>query len=227
MISLIHRLFEKGVAYQSDDGSVYFSIGKYKQYGKLAHLDMSGLRAGARVVHDEYDKENLADFALWKAWDEKDGDVVWDSPWGRGRPGWHIECSAMSMRYLGESFDLHTGGVDNVFPHHEDEIAQSEAATGKAFVRYWMHCAHLVVDGKKMSKSLGNFFTLRDLLDKGYSGREIRYVLIKRATARPISRWSRCRRRGRRWRGWTSSASGWKTRQGASRGRGGVARNGQ
>ena len=178
MIALIHRLFEKGVAYQSEDGSVYFSIGKYKDYGKLAHLDMSGLRAGARVAQDEYEKENLADFALWKAWDEKDGDVFWESPWGRGRPGWHIECSAMSMRYLGESFDLHTGGVDNVFPHHEDEIAQSEAATGKPFVRYWMHCAHLIVDGKKMSKSLGNFFTLRDLLDRGYSGREIRYVLI-------------------------------------------------
>ena len=178
MIALIHRLFEKGVAYQSDDGSVYFSISKYKDYGKLAHLDMSGLRAGARVAQDEYEKENLADFALWKAWDEKDGDVFWESPWGRGRPGWHIECSAMSMRYLGESFDLHTGGVDNVFPHHEDEIAQSEAATGKPFVRYWMHCAHLIVDGKKMSKSLGNFFTLRDLLGRGYSGREIRYVLI-------------------------------------------------
>ena len=178
MIALIHRLFEKGVAYQSDDGSIYFSISKYKDYGKLAHLDMSGLRAGARVAQDEYEKENLADFALWKAWDEKDGDVFWESPWCRGRPGWHIECSAMSMRYLGESFDIHTGGVDNVFPHHEDEIAQSEAATGKQFARYWLHCAHLIVDGKKMSKSLGNFFTLRDLVQKGYSGREIRYVLI-------------------------------------------------
>ncbi|HPG00875.1 MAG TPA: cysteine--tRNA ligase, partial [Kiritimatiellia bacterium] len=162
MIALIHRLFEKGVAYQSDDGSIYFSISKYKDYGKLAHLDMSGLRAGARVAQDEYEKENLADFALWKAWDEKDGDVFWESPWGRGRPGWHIECSAMSMRYLGESFDIHTGGVDNVFPHHEDEIAQSEAATGKQFARYWLHCAHLIVDGKKMSKSLGNFYTQRE-----------------------------------------------------------------
>ncbi len=178
MIALIRRLYEKGFAYKSDDGSVYFSIAKFANYGRLAHLDLSGLKAGARVAQDEYEKENLADFALWKAWDEKDGDVYWDSPWGRGRPGWHIECSAMSMKYLGESFDIHTGGVDNIFPHHEDEIAQSEAATGRPFARYWLHCAHLVVDGKKMSKSLGNFFTLRDILSRGYSGREIRYVLI-------------------------------------------------
>jgi cysteinyl-tRNA synthetase len=178
MITLIHRLFEKGVAYQSDDGSVYFSIAKFPAYGKLAHLDMSGLKAGARVAQDEYEKENVADFALWKAWDEGDGDVYWESPWGRGRPGWHIECSAMSMRYLGESFDIHTGGMDNVFPHHEDEIAQSEAATGKPFARFWLHCAHLVVDGRKMSKSLGNFYTLRDVLARGYSGREIRYLLM-------------------------------------------------
>ncbi|MDD4870462.1 MAG: cysteine--tRNA ligase [Kiritimatiellae bacterium] len=178
MIVLIARLVEKGYAYRSDDGSVYFSIGKFKDYGKLAHLDMSGLRAGARVVQDEYEKENVADFALWKAAVDSDGDVAWDSPWGRGRPGWHIECSAMSMKYLGESFDIHTGGIDNIFPHHEDEIAQSEAATGKPFVKYWMHCAHLVVDGRKMSKSLGNFFTLRDVLSRGYSGREVRYVLV-------------------------------------------------
>jgi cysteinyl-tRNA synthetase len=178
MIALIQTLLDKGVAYQSDDRSIYFSIAKFPGYGKLAHLDMSGLRSGARVAQDEYEKESAADFALWKAWDEKDGDVAWDAPWGRGRPGWHIECSAMSSKYLGPSFDLHTGGVDNIFPHHEDEIAQSEAATGQPFVKYWMHCAHLVVDGKKMSKSLGNFFTLRDLLDKGYSGREIRFELL-------------------------------------------------
>ena len=178
MIDLIQRLMDKGVAYKSDDGSVYFSIAKFGKYGRLAHLDLSGMRAGARVAQDEYEKENVADFALWKAWDEKDGDVFWHSPWGRGRPGWHIECSAMSMKYLGETFDLHTGGMDNMFPHHEDEIAQSEAATGKTFVRYWLHCAHLVVDGKKMSKSLGNFYTLRDLLQKGYTGREIRYALL-------------------------------------------------
>jgi cysteinyl-tRNA synthetase len=130
------------------------------------------------VNQDEYQKDNLADFALWKAWCEEDGAVGWDSPWGRGRPGWHLECSAMSMKYLGPTFDLHTGGVDNIFPHHEDEIAQSEAATGQPFVKYWMHCAHLVVDGRKMSKSLGNFFTLRDLLQRGYAGREVRYALL-------------------------------------------------
>jgi cysteinyl-tRNA synthetase len=178
MIAIIETLMRKGFAYRSEDGSVYFSIARFPDYGKLAHLDKSGLKAGARVSQDEYEKENLADFALWKAWDEKDGDVAWDSPWGRGRPGWHIECSAMSMKYLGETFDIHTGGVDNAFPHHEDEMAQSEAATGKPFVRYWLHCAHLMVEGKKMSKSLGNFYTLRDILAKGYTGREIRYVLL-------------------------------------------------
>lgn len=178
MIEIIQTLIQKGQAYQSSDKSVYFSIDTYPGYGRLAHLDRAGMRAGARVAQDEYDKDNVADFALWKAWDEKDGDIAWDSPWGRGRPGWHIECSAMSMKYLGHSFDLHTGGVDNIFPHHEDEIAQSECATGKTFANYWMHCAHLVVEGKKMSKSLGNFYTLRDILEKGYTGREIRYVLI-------------------------------------------------
>ena len=178
MIALIETLFQKGYAYRSEDGSVYFSIAKFKDYGKLAHLDLTGLKPGARIAQDEYQKENAADFALWKAWQSEDGDVAWDSPWGRGRPGWHIECSAMSMKYLGASFDLHTGGVDNIFPHHEDELAQSEAATGRPFVKYWMHCAHLVVDGRKMSKSLGNFFTLRDILRRGYSGREIRYALM-------------------------------------------------
>lgn len=177
MIALVEKLVEKGFAYQSDDGSVYFSIDKFEAYGRLARINREGMQAGARVAQDEYEKDNAADFALWKAWSEVDGDVAWDSPWGRGRPGWHIECSAMSMKYLGESFDIHTGGIDNMFPHHEDEIAQSEAATGKTFVRYWMHNAHLVVEGQKMSKSLGNFFTLRNIIDKGYSGREIRYVL--------------------------------------------------
>ena len=178
MIALISRIINNGYAYKSDDGSVYFSVGKFPGYGRLAHLDMAGLRAGARVAADEYDKDNVGDFALWKAWDQDDGNVAWDSPWGRGRPGWHIECSAMSMKYLGESFDIHTGGVDNIFPHHENEIAQSESATGKQFARFWLHCEHLVVDGRKMSKSLGNFFTLRDILQRGYSGREVRYVLI-------------------------------------------------
>ncbi len=178
MIALIELLFKAGIAYQSDDGSVYFSIAKFPAYGRLAHLDMAGLKPGARVAHDEYQKDSLADFALWKAWTEDDGEVGWDSPWGRGRPGWHVECSAMSMKYLGVSFDLHTGGMDNIFPHHEDEIAQSEAATGKPFVKYWMHCAHLVVDGRKMSKSLGNFYTLRDVFQRGYSGREVRCALL-------------------------------------------------
>jgi cysteinyl-tRNA synthetase len=178
MIAIIEKLFDKGLAYKSDDGSVYFPIDKFPEYGKLAHLDREGMRSGARVAQDEYDKENAADFALWKGYDEADGDVVWDSPWGKGRPGWHIECSAMSMKYLGESFDLHTGGVDNIFPHHEDEIAQSEGANGCMYSKYWMHCAHLQVDGKKMSKSLGNFYTLREILEKGFTGREIRYELI-------------------------------------------------
>lgn len=178
MIAIIEKLFTKGLAYKSEDGSVYYPIDKFPEYGKLAHLDREGMRSGARVAQDEYDKENACDFALWKSYVEEDGDVVWDSPWGKGRPGWHIECSAMSMKYLGESFDLHTGGVDNIFPHHEDEIAQSEGANGCLYSKYWMHCAHLQVDGKKMSKSLGNFYTLRQVLAKGYSGREIRYELI-------------------------------------------------
>ncbi len=178
MIAIIEKLFAKGLAYKSDDGSVYFPIDKFPEYGKLAHLDREGMLSGARVAQDEYDKENAADFALWKGYDEADGDVVWDSPWGKGRPGWHIECSAMSMKYLGDTFDLHTGGVDNIFPHHEDEVAQSEGANGKMYSKYWMHCAHLQVDGKKMSKSLGNFYTLREILEKGFNGREIRYELI-------------------------------------------------
>ena len=178
MIALVSKLMKKGVAYQSEDGSVYFKVREFPGYGKLAHIDFDNQRTGLRCASDEYDKENVGDFALWKAWEPSDGPVGWDSPWGRGRPGWHIECSAMSMKYLGETFDLHTGGIDNLFPHHENEIAQTEAATGKEFVRTWMHCAHLRVNGEKMSKSAGNFFTLRDLLEKGYTGREIRYVLI-------------------------------------------------
>ena len=187
MIALIAKLFERGLAYTSEDGSVYFSVDKLPGYGKLARLDRQNLRAGARVAQDEYEKESYGDFALWKAWDEGDGEVAWDSPWGRGRPGWHLECSAMSMHYLGETFDLHTGGIDNLFPHHENEIAQSEGATGKPFVTYWMHCAHLRVNGEKMSKSLGNFFTLRDLIDKGWSGREIRMVLINGHYRQPLN----------------------------------------
>ncbi len=178
MIEMIRVLIDKGHAYQAGDGSVYYNINSFEKYGCLCRLDREGLRPGARVAQDEYEKESVGDFALWKAWDEDDGDVAWDSPWGRGRPGWHIECSAMSMKYLGETFDIHTGGVDNIFPHHDDEIAQSEAVSGKTFVNYWLHCAHLIVDGKKMSKSAGNFFTLRDLLGDGFSGRELRYELM-------------------------------------------------
>jgi len=137
------------------------------------------LQSTGRVKHDEYDKEHIGDFALWKAWDEEDGDVEWDSPWGPGRPGWHIECSAMATALLGDQIDIHCGGVDNIFPHHEAEIAQSEGVTGKKFVRYWLHCAHLLVDGQKMAKSLGNFYTVPDVLAKGYTGRELRYALLR------------------------------------------------
>ena len=174
MIELIRRLDEKGHTYESK-GSTYFRIGSFPEYGKLSKLDASGIQAGARVEQDEYEKDELRDFALWKA--SKPGEPVWDSPFGPGRPGWHIECSAMAMKYLGESFDIHTGGVDLVFPHHENEIAQSEAATGKPFVRFWLHAEHLLVDNRKMSKSAGNFYTLRDLLGKGFSAEAIRYLL--------------------------------------------------
>src|SRR2546423_2355214 len=179
MIEMISVLISKGLAYQADDKSVYFRINKFPNYGKLAHFDLTQLRSTGRVKHDEYDKEHIGDFALWKAWDEADGDVKWDSPWGPGRPGWHIECSAMSMALLGDQIDIHCGGVDNIFPHHEAEIAQSEGVTGKKFVRYWQHCAHLLVDGQKTAKSLGNFYTVPDVLAKGYTGRELRYALLR------------------------------------------------
>ncbi len=178
MIAMIDTLLDKGYAYVGDDKSVYFSIERYPDYGKLARIDLSQQRSGVRIKADEYGKESVADFALWKHWDDDDGDVYWDSPWGRGRPGWHIECSAMSVKYLGNHFDIHTGGVDNLFPHHEDEIAQCEAATGEKFVNYWLHCAHLLVNNEKMSKSAGNFYTLRDLIKKGFDGREIRWLLM-------------------------------------------------
>jgi cysteinyl-tRNA synthetase len=179
MIAMIEQLIARELAYEADDKSVYFRINRFPNYGHLAHFDLSELRSSGRVKSDEYDKEHIGDFALWKAWDEEDGDVWWESPWGRGRPGWHIECSAMATTLLGQQIDIHCGGVDNIFPHHEAEIAQSEGCSGKKFVRYWLHCAHLLVDGQKMSKSLGNFYTLRDLLEKGYSGREVRYALIR------------------------------------------------
>jgi cysteinyl-tRNA synthetase len=179
MIAMIGTLVSRDLAYQAEDKSVYFRINKFPDYGRLAHFDLTQLQATGRVKHDEYDKEHIGDFALWKAWDEEDGEVKWDSPWGPGRPGWHIECSAMATALLGDEIDIHCGGVDNIFPHHEAEIAQSEGATGKKFVRYWLHCAHLLVDGQKMSKSLGNFYTLPDVLAKGYTGREIRYALMR------------------------------------------------
>ena len=179
MIQMIQTLMARDLAYQAEDKSVYFRINKFPAYGQLAHFDLSELRSTGRVKSDEYDKEHVGDFALWKAWDEQDGPVRWESPWGAGRPGWHIECSAMATRLLGEQLDIHCGGVDNIFPHHEAEIAQTEGCTGKKFVRYWLHCAHLMVDGQKMSKSLGNFYTLRDVLAKGYSGREVRYALLR------------------------------------------------
>ena len=179
MIEMIGVLISRGLAYQAEDKSVYFRINKFPDYGKLAHFDLAQLQSTGRVKHDEYDKEHIGDFALWKAWDEEDGDVKWDSPWGPGRPGWHIECSAMSTALLGDQIDIHCGGVDNIFPHHEAEIAQSEGVTGKKFVRYWLHCAHLLVDGQKMAKSLSNFYTVPDVLAKGYTGRELRYALLR------------------------------------------------
>src|SRR5437773_7796017 len=179
MIAMIGALISKGLAYQADDKSVYFRINKFPNYGKLAHFDLTQLQSTGRVKHDEYDKEHIGDFALWKAWDEEDGDVGWESPWGRGRPGWHIECSAMATALLGDQIDIHCGRIDNIFPHHEAEIAQTEGVTRRKFVRCWLHCAHLLVDGQKMSKSLGNFYTLPNLLEKGYTGREIRYALMR------------------------------------------------
>jgi cysteinyl-tRNA synthetase len=178
MIEMIQELENHGIAYQADDHSVYFRLSRFPDYGKLAHLNLDELRPTGRISNDEYEKESIGDFALWKAWDEADGDVGWESPWGRGRPGWHIECSAMATALLGPELDIHCGGVDNIFPHHEAEIAQSESCTGKKFVRYWLHCAHLMVQGQKMAKSAGNFYTLRDLTAKGWTGRELRYALI-------------------------------------------------
>ncbi|MFA5764177.1 MAG: cysteine--tRNA ligase [archaeon] len=178
MVEIIQKLLDKGIAYKGEDNSIYYSIKKFPNYGKLAGIDVTKLKDGARIKQDEYEKEGIGDFALWKAWDENDGSVFWETKLGKGRPGWHIECSAMSSKYLGETFDLHTGGVDNKFPHHENEIAQSEGANGKQFVKYWMHSEHLLVDGKKMSKSLGNFYTIKDLQTQGFNPLSIRYVLV-------------------------------------------------
>jgi cysteinyl-tRNA synthetase len=176
MVELVQKLAEAGAAYRTDDGSWYFRLAAFPEYGKLSKKDLSGMEDGARVDVDEYEKDSARDFALWKA--AKPGETSWDTPIGRGRPGWHIECSAMAMEYLGDSFDLHAGGEDLMFPHHENEIAQSESVTHKPFARHWMHVRFLLVDGKKMSKSEGNFYTLRDLLLKGYKASAIRLALI-------------------------------------------------
>jgi cysteinyl-tRNA synthetase len=176
MVKLIQRLAEAGAAYQTEDGSWYFRLEAFPEYGKLSKKDLSGMEDGARVDLDEYEKDSARDFALWKA--AKPGETSWDTAIGRGRPGWHIECSAMAMEFLGESFDLHAGGEDLMFPHHENEIAQSESVTHKSFARHWMHVRFLLVDGRKMSKSQGNFYTLRDLLLKGWKASAIRLALI-------------------------------------------------
>ena len=174
MVALIETLQKKTYTYTSE-GSIYYRIAKFKDYGKLSKIDLSGIQAGARVDNDRYEKESARDFALWKA--PKPGEHFWETVIGSGRPGWHIECSAMAMKFLGETIDIHTGGIDLAFPHHENEIAQSEAATGKPFVRYWLHAEHLLVEGEKMSKSAGNFFTLRDLFRRGYKPSALRFAL--------------------------------------------------
>jgi cysteinyl-tRNA synthetase len=174
MVRLIEQLREKSFTYESE-GSIYYRISKFPDYGKLSNIDVAGIQAGARVDVDRYEKESARDFALWKA--PKEGEHFWETSIGRGRPGWHIECSAMAMKYLGETLDIHTGGIDLAFPHHENEIAQSEGATGKHFVKYWLHAEHLLVEGEKMSKSLGNFFTLRDLFARGYKPSALRFAL--------------------------------------------------
>ncbi len=181
MIAMCETLIAKKAAYIGADSSVYFAISHFKEYGKLSHLKLEDLQQGAseRVNHDEYAKESASDFVLWKAYDaERDGSIFWESPFGKGRPGWHLECSVMAQKILGETIDLHAGGVDLIFPHHENEIAQSECCTGKPFSRLWVHSEHLLVNGKKMSKSLGNFYTLRDILQKGYDGKTLRFMLM-------------------------------------------------
>ena len=184
MVALVEKLFERGLAYRQE-GSIYFKIAAFPPYGRLARIDPEQLDIGHSVEADEYSKDNPRDFVLWK--EGRDGDASWDTAIGAGRPGWHLECSAMSMKYLGESFDIHGGGVDLVFPHHENEIAQSEGSTGKPFVKYWFHTEHLVVDGEKMSKSKGNFYTLRDLVEKGYDPLAIRYLLLSTHYRKPLN----------------------------------------
>lgn len=189
MVVMIEKLLANGHAYKADDGSVYFNIKSFKEYGALTHIELKDLEqnAAGRMKKDEYDKENAQDFALWKIWDENDGDVFWETSLGKGRPGWHIECSAMSTSTLGNSIDIHTGGFDNMFPHHENEIAQSECATGKHFVNYWLHNAWLLVENKKMSKSLGNYYSIRDLEKIGVSPLGFRYWLLTADYRTPIN----------------------------------------
>src|SRR5437879_2711395 len=184
MAKAIRQLAEKTYTYQSD-GSIYYRIAKFPEYGKLSHSDFSGMRSGARVDVDEYEKADARDFVLWKA--PKDGEPFWDTELGPGRPGWHIECSVMAIEYLGETLDIHAGGIDLVFPHHENEIAQSEALTGKPFARFWLHAEFLLVEGQKMSKSLGNFFTLRDILEQGHQPEAVRYLLASVPYRKPLN----------------------------------------
>lgn len=192
-IEMIKTLIDKGHAYVAKDGSVYYKVSSFKYYGKLSHLTQENLQtqsensAGNANLADEYDRENVADFSLWKAYKEEDGPNSWDSPWGKGRPGWHIECSAMSKKYLGDTFDLHAGGIDLCFPHHENEIAQSEGASGKPFAMHWFHSAHLQVEGAKMSKSLGNLYTLDDIIAKGHGPMVARYLLISGHYRHPLN----------------------------------------
>src|SRR6185436_15248226 len=176
MIMLVEQLLAAEYAYREGD-SIYFRISRFPSYGRLSHLDKRELKIGARIDADEYEKEEPQDFVLWKA-PKDDKEPRWEAPFGTGRPGWHLECSAMAMKYLGSTLDIHCGAVDNIFPHHDNEIAQSEAVTGKQFVRFWIHGEHLLVDGEKMAKSKGNFYTLRDLLDRGYDALAIRYLLV-------------------------------------------------
>jgi cysteinyl-tRNA synthetase len=186
MIDLVGRLQARGHTYTAD-GSIYFRIASFPDYGRLSRLDVAGIQAGARVDTDKYDKENARDFVLWKSKEDEPEWAQWDAPFGRGRPGWHIECSAMSMKYLGETFDIHCGGEDLVFPHHENEIAQSECGTGKVFVRHWVHVKHLLVEGETMSKSKGNFFTVPDLIEKGHRADAIRYLLVSSHYRKPLN----------------------------------------
>jgi cysteinyl-tRNA synthetase len=186
MVDLVSRLTARGHTYTAD-GSVYFRIASFPGYGKLSRLDVGGIQAGARVDSDKYDKENARDFVLWKAKEDEPEWAHWDAPFGRGRPGWHIECSAMSMKYLGETFDIHCGGEDLIFPHHENEIAQSEAATGKTFVRHWVHVKHLMIDNETMSKSKGNFFLIPEIVERGHSPDSIRYLLASSHYRKPLN----------------------------------------